>query len=169
MYITLIAAVSDNLALGKDNALAWEMPADRAFFRAQIRGHLVAMGRLTFESHQSEESLPYRGAIVISRRAGYQSKAAQVAHSLEAAYHLAREQGEEELFILGGGHIYAQAMADADRLIITEIHTQIEGDAFFPEIDLTRWHEASREAHAPDAENPYPYDFVEYRRRPSLA
>jgi dihydrofolate reductase len=169
MHLTLIAAVSDNLALGKDNALVWDMPADRAFFREQIRGHLVAMGRLTFESHQGEEPLPYRGAIVITRRKGYQGERAQVAHSLEEAYQLARKQGEEDLFILGGGRIYTQAMADADRLLITEIHTQIDGDAFFPEIDPTQWHEASRASHPADAANPFDYEFVEYRRRPSLA
>jgi dihydrofolate reductase len=169
MRITLIAAISDNRALGKDNALAWDIPADRVFFREHIRDHVVAMGRRTYESNQGEEAIPYREVIVITRQAEYQGGEAHVAGSLPEAYQLAREQGEAELFILGGGKIYEQAMADADRLIITEIHTQVEGDAFFPEIDPTQWHEASREAHASDADNPHPYEFVEYRRRPALA
>ena len=167
--ITLIAAIADNHAIGKGNALAWNLPADRVFFREQIRGHDVVMGRLTYDSHHSEEPLPYRHPIVVTRQPGYQAPGASVCHSLAAAYQLAQERGAAELFIVGGGAIYEQAIQDADRLIITEVHTHINGDAFFPEIDPTQWHEVSRASHRADAENPFAYTFVQYRRRAALA
>mgnify|MGYP006269321979 CR=1 FL=1 len=169
MRITLIAAVADNLAIGQDNALAWQMPADRAFFRAQIEGHDVVMGRLTYEAHQAEEPLPYRLPIVVTRQPDYHAPDAAVVTSLTAAYDLARERGETELFVLGGGKVYAQAIEQADRLLVTEIHTEVPGDAFFPEMNPTQWHEASREPHPADADNPFAYEFVEYRRRPAIA
>lgn len=150
------------MAIGKGNALAWDMPADRDFFMEQIRGHDVVMGRLTFESHHSEDPIPYRKAIVITRRKDYQVEGAIVCASLEQAYEIAQQRGEQELFILGGGVIYDLAIKDADRLVITEIHTTLDGDAYFPEIDPNHWREVARDAHPSDAENPFAYEFVEY-------
>lgn len=164
MLITLIAAVADNRAIGKDNALAWDMPADREFFMNEIRGHDVVMGRRTYESHHEEDPIPYRKAIVVTRQTDYSAKAGFVCHSLEEAYNLGRQRGEEELFILGGGGIYEMAIQDADRLIITEIHTTIEGDAFFPAINLEEWTEVSRKSFPADSQHRFPYEFVRYER-----
>jgi dihydrofolate reductase len=169
MRLTLIAAVADNQVIGQDNALAWDMPADRRFFREQINHRVVVMGRRTYDSHHAEEPLPYRQAIVVTRDRRYQAAGAKVAHSLPEAYAIGRSLGESELYILGGGNLYQQAIADADRLLITEIHTHIEGDVHFPDIDPSQWHETNREAHPADADNPFAYTFVTYARRPSLA
>lgn len=165
MRITLIAAIADNRAIGKDNALAWNMPADRAFFIDQIRGHDVIMGRRTYESHQAEEPLPYRLPIVVTRQEDYQVEEGAACHSLEDAYALARKRGETEVFVLGGGEIYSLALPQADRLVITEIHTTIDGDAFFPEIDPAQWQEVSRAPHSADENNPFAYEFVVYRAK----
>lgn len=161
--------MADNGVIGKANALAWDMPADRAFFRETIRGHDVVMGRRTFESHQGEEPIPYRLPIIVTRQERYRAKGVEVRNSLEEAYALAQTRGETELFILGGGVIYEQAIEAADRLIITEIHTEAEGDTYFPEINPAYWHETWREPHPADPDNPHAYDFVEYRSRPALA
>ncbi|MEM9983604.1 MAG: dihydrofolate reductase [Bacteroidota bacterium] len=165
MQITLIAAISDNHALGKDNALAWNMPADRQFFMEQIKDKVVVMGRRTYDSHLEEEAIPYAQAIVVTRRADYQAPGAHIFHSLAEAYTWGLEQKLPELMILGGGQIYAQAIEDADRLVITEIHTEIEGDAFFPSIDLQRWKELSRQSFPADEENAFAYEFVRYQRQ----
>ena len=165
MQITLIAAISDNRALGKDNALAWDMPADRQFFMEQIKNKVVVMGRRTYDSHLEEEDIPYAQAIVVTRRADFEAPGAIICHSLIEAYEWGRERNLSELMILGGGQIYAQAIEDADCLIITEIHTEIEGDAFFPSIDLQLWEESSRQSFAADAANSFSYEFVQYQRR----
>ncbi len=166
MQKVIIAAKSDNDVIGKDNDLAWELPADEAFFNAQIRDCWLLTGRASFESPQGREIFRDRpDVIVLTRQRNYRAGRALVAHSVDEAFRLARRGGARRLCILGGAQVYAITIDRADELIITEIHTEVEGDACFPPIDPARWQETSREDHRRDAANPHDYSFVRYRRR----
>lgn len=163
MIKSIIAAKSDNHVIGKDNDLVWHMPADLKFFKNKTKGHWVIMGRKTFES--MDGPLPNRTHIIITRQPDYRAAGCYVTDNVDDAFKIAEDQQLEEVFILGGAEIYAQTVDKADRMFITEIKSTFEGDTFFPEIDTAYWKEVSREEHAADDKNPYPYAFVEYRKR----
>lgn len=155
--IIIIAAVAKNRVIGKDNTLIWNIPQDMAHFKALTSGQTVVMGRKTWESLPPRfRPLPGRRNIVISRQADYAAPGAEVATSLEAALKLASTA--EQAFIIGGEQIYTQAMAIADRLEITEVDLEPEGDAWFPKIPASEWNKAAETA----GEG---YAFVTYRRR----
>ena len=136
--IVIIAAVAKNRVIGKDNTLIWNIPEDMAHFKALTSGQTVIMGRKTWESLPPRfRPLPGRRNIVISRQADFAAPGAELAASLEAALQLAAPA--ETAFIIGGEQIYRQAMAVADRLEITEVDLEPEGDAWFPAIDPNRW------------------------------
>ncbi len=136
--IVIIAAVAKNRVIGKDNTLIWNIPEDMAHFKALTSGQTVIMGRKTWESLPPRfRPLPGRRNIVISRQADFAAPGAELAASLEAALQLAAQA--ETAFIIGGEQIYRQAMDVADRLEITEVDLEPEGDAWFPAIDPNRW------------------------------
>ena len=136
--IVIIAAVARNRVIGKDNTLIWNIPEDMAHFKALTSGQTVIMGRKTWESLPPRfRPLPGRRNIVISRQADFAAPGAELAASLEAALQLAAQA--ETAFIIGGEQIYRQAMDVADRLEITEVDLEPEGDAWFPAIDPKRW------------------------------
>jgi dihydrofolate reductase len=171
MIVSVIAAIGNNNALGKDNTLLWHMPADMKHFRETTRGHTVIMGRKTFESLPNGP-LPKRENIVITRDTGYIKTGIVVMHSLpEALRYAALEQGkhfeekqeETEIFIIGGGELYKEGMAFANKLYITRIDDSPEADVFFPEIG-DGWKETSSEKHEADAENPHAYTFLTYKK-----
>jgi dihydrofolate reductase len=136
--IVVIAAVASNRVIGKDNRLLWNIPEDMAHFKALTSGHTVIMGRKTWESLPPRfRPLPGRRNIVISRQAHYAAPGAEIANSLENALKLASTAAT--VFIIGGEQIYRQAMAVADRLEITEVDLEPEGDAWFPEIAAVDW------------------------------
>ena len=140
--IIMIAAVAKNRVIGKDNTLIWNIPEDMAHFKALTAGQTVVMGRKTWESLPPRfRPLPGRRNIVISRQADYAAPGAEVADSLENALKLASTAAS--VFIIGGEQIYAQAMALADRLEITEVDLEPEGDAWFPEIPTVNWKKTS--------------------------
>ncbi len=163
MIRAIMAAVADNGVIGKDNDLAWHLPADLRHFKKTTSGHYIVMGRRTFES--LGKPLPNRTNIVVTRNPDYRQEGAVVVHSVEAALELAERDGQEKVFILGGGEIYRQAMALADYMYITEVHETFQGDTFFPEIDHSVWQEIRREDFPSDEKNEYAYSFVEYARR----
>jgi dihydrofolate reductase len=152
--INLIAAVADNGVIGAGNALPWRIPEDLKRFKALTMGHTLVMGRKTFDS--IGRALPGRTTIVVTRDRAWKKDGVIVAHDLDEA--LARASGE--VFIAGGGEIYAQTMMRAERLYITHVHRDIdgEGDTYFPPIDLARWEPIAREPH--DG-----FEFVDYRLR----
>ena len=153
--IVIIAAVARNRVIGKDNTLIWNIPEDMAHFKALTSGHAVIMGRKTWESLPPRfRPLPGRRNIVISRQAGYAAPGAELADSLDGALRLAAT--EPTAFIIGGAQIYEQAMSVADRLEITEVDLEPEGDAWFPVIDAGCWQETARAAGQG-------YAFVTYR------
>jgi len=158
-----MAAKATNNVIGKDNSLPWNLPADREFFLRTIEGEFLIAGRKFFKSIQGREVF-HEGVegIVISREKDYQCPTVRVAHSIEEAFQLAEQNRVQKIYILGGGEIYQQTIALADRLIITEIHCEFEGDTFFPDIDKSRWQEVSRSDRKKDPVNPYDYSFVVY-------
>ena len=155
----IIVAISDNNAIGRDNALLWHISEDLKFFRRTTSGHPVIMGRKTFES--IGRPLPKRTNIVVSR-GSEAPEGTLLAGSLTAAFEKAAEQQSERCFVIGGGQIYAQALELADRLIVTHVHTIIEdADTFFPEIDPQLWKVDSRSEQYIDEETGYSFEFVE--------
>ncbi|MDN5203187.1 dihydrofolate reductase [Fulvivirgaceae bacterium BMA10] len=163
MIKSIIAAKSNNNVIGKNNDLVWHMPADMKYFMNKTKGHYVIMGRKTFES--LGKPLPGRPTIIITRKKGYKVENCWVVPTIEEAFKIAEDEGQQHVFILGGAQIYKQTMDVADNMFITEIKGEFEGDAFFPAIDHNKWKEASREEHQPDERNKYPYAFVEYVRK----
>ena len=159
----VIVAISDNNAIGKDNALLWHLSDDLRFFKRQTLGSPVIMGRKTFES--IGRALPGRVNIVISR--GFDTgEDVEVVGSLEEAFATAESTNLEKCFVMGGGQIYAQALDRADRLIVTHVHTVIEeADTFFPPIDPSVWTVARRSELFTDEETGYTFEFVEYEKR----
>ncbi|MBP6707505.1 dihydrofolate reductase [Achromobacter sp. Marseille-Q0513] len=156
--LTLIVAYSDNRAIGRDNALPWRLPGDLAHFKRSTLGHPIIMGRKTWDS--LGRPLPGRANIVVSRNPDFAPEGAIVVASLEAA---AQACGDvAEAFVIGGAQIYAQALPLARRVLATEVHAQVEGDAFFPLLPAFQWKESARERQP--AENGYEYDFVTYER-----
>jgi len=158
--LILIAAVARNGVIGRQNTLPWRLKADLAHFKRTTLGCPVLMGRKTWES--LGRALPGRLNIVISSNAGYIAEGATVVPSLEAALKATGEANK--VFLIGGAQLYAQNIAAADRLILTEVQANIEGDAWFPDVDPTRFTEVSRSHLPADADNDYAMDFVEYRR-----
>ncbi len=158
--LTVIAAVARNGVIGKDNALPWHLPADLKRFKALTTGHTVIMGRKTWESLPEKfRPLPGRQNIVVTRNAGYAASGATVATSLPAALALARGT---QAFVIGGAKLYRVALALADRLELTEISRDYEGDTFFPARDAKQWRETAREAQRDDTG--LGYAFVSYAR-----
>lgn len=170
MRIALMAALAANRTIGRNNALPWHLPNDLKYFKAVTLGKPVIMGRKTWES--LGRPLPGRTNIVVTRQAGYlaENTAAnvKVVASMDAAFALAsgiaQKDGVEECVVIGGAEIYAQMLPRCDRMYLTEVHADIEGDAFFPLIDPAQWRETHRERFAADSSNPYAYSFVTYDR-----
>ena len=161
MIVSLIWAMADNRVIGIDNRLPWKLPADMKWFREQTMGKPIVMGRLTFESFGAKP-LPGRRNLVVSRDGDYQAEGIEVFGSLEAALQAAGDA--QEVMVIGGMSIYQQALPLADRLYMTLVHAEMEGDAWFPEFDVEQWREVRRLDHAADDKNPYAYSFVVLER-----
>ena len=162
MTLSIIVAIGKNNEIGAENDLLWHLSADLKHFKEITTGHTIIMGRKTFES-LPKGPLPNRRNIVVSRNPELKIEGAEVYSSLELA--LLKVINEEEVFIIGGDQIYKQAFPDADKLYLTRIHAEFpQADAFFPEIDYTKWTEISREAFPADEKNEYAYSFIELVR-----
>ena len=156
--LSLIVAASRNGVIGAGGKLPWRLPADLKRFKAITLGHPILMGRKTFES--IGKPLPGRTNIVITRQRGLEACGATVAHSLEEALQIC--EGQDEVFVIGGAEIYKQALPLADRIYLTHIDQDFEGDAFFPKLDPAAWKETAREEFP--AESP-PHSFLTYERK----
>jgi len=156
--LSIIVAFDNQRGIGIKNSLPWHLPEDLAHFKKMTSGHPIIMGRNTFES--IGRPLPNRRNIVVSRNQEWHHNGTETVNSLENAWSLV---GEQTAFIIGGAQIYQQALAFADRLVITEIQAQFSCDAFFPIIDQSIWKEVSRETHC-SAEQNLQYAFVIYER-----
>lgn len=162
MTISMIAAVARNYTIGNGKTLPWEIPTDMKYFMATTRGHHVIMGRTSFEDIGTP--LADRTNIIVTRQTDYSAEGAFVVHSIEEALLLAEVRGEQEVFIIGGEKIFTQGLEKADKLYITWIDAEFDGDTHFPRFDQHAWHETQRTNFASDAENPYPYSFAVLER-----
>ncbi|MGD0184929.1 MAG: dihydrofolate reductase [Roseiarcus sp.] len=164
--IALIAAVARNGVIGAGDALPWRLSSDLKRFKALTMGKPLIMGRKTFQS--IGRALPGRATIVITRDEGFACEGVEIASDIESALRLAgmkaRAAGVDEIIVAGGGEIYAQTIARAGRLYVTEVALAPEGDAFFPPIDPALWREVSREAGARGPRDDADFAFVEYGR-----
>ena len=173
MRISLIAAVSEDGVIGRDGGLPWHLPDDFRFFKRTTTGHCLVMGRKTFDS--IGRALPNRTSIVITRDPGWRHEGVRTASSLEAALALARELGDDEVFIGGGAEIYRLALPLADRLYLTRVHTQIEppgpaadgpgpASVRFPAFDERRWKLVDQVPHAADERHPHAFTIQTWER-----
>ena len=160
--LSLIVAVSENDVIGKDNDLIWHLKNDLKRFKALTSGHCIIMGRKTFESFP--KPLPNRTHIVITRQESYNAPdGVIVVNSLEAALKMAEQ--DTNPFIIGGGEIYKQALNVADKIELTRVHANFEGDTFFPEIDLKVWKEISKEHIKKDDKHACDFSFITYTKQ----
>ena len=159
--ITLIAAVAENNALGKNNQLLWHLPNDFKRFKNVTSGHYIIMGRKTFESFP--KPLPNRMHVIITRQKNYVQENCIVVDSLPKA--IAVCPSDEEIFIIGGGEIYRQSIEIADKLDITRVHHTFNADTFFPEIDLNKWQLALSDFNPKDEKHLFDYTFETYLRK----
>lgn len=167
MKISLIAAVANNRVIGKGGKLPWRLPEDLKYFRRLTEDHIVIMGRKTFESIR--KPLPKRVNIVVTSRVGYDPGGVLVVSSLDAALERAKQilesrapKKDDEVFVIGGAQIYREAIEKADKIYLTEIEADFEGDAFFPEIDMEKWKVSKSVTGGTD---PFPYRFTTFVRK----
>lgn len=163
MRISIIVAASENNAIGKDNKLLWHLPNDLRFFKNTTWGMPVVMGRKTYES--VGRLLPGRHNIIITTNKNYKVEGATVVHDLEQAQHAAKELGCKELFIIGGGEIYRLSLAIAHQVHLTKVHTTIDGDTFFDQLDEAIWQLADSKACYKDEKHAFDYTFELYQRK----
>lgn len=154
--ISLIAALAENRVIGADKTLPWRLPNDLKHFRRLTTGHAVVMGRKNYES--IGKPLPERTNIVVTRNRDYRAAGCLIAHSVDEALHLAKD--DPEIFVIGGADIFRETLMRAGRLYLTEVHATVPGDVYFPAFDRNAWREIQRERHEPDERHAYAYSFV---------
>ncbi len=160
--ISIIVAVDLQNAIGRNNDLLCHLPADLKYFKTITEGHSIIMGRKTFES-LPKGALPNRRNIVITQNEALHWPHVETCHSLEES--IALTESEDEIFIIGGGSVYQEAMDIAGKLYVTKIHHQFKNaDTFFPAIENEKWKLVSEEDHEADAKNKYDYSFLVYER-----
>lgn len=160
MRLSMIAAMAHQRVIGKDQKMPWQLPADLAFFKKTTMGCPILMGRKTYES--IGRPLPGRLNLVVTRNPTLQIDGCEVVTSLEDAMVVAQEKSgdSEEVFITGGSHLYRSFLEQADRLYLTMIDAELEGDTFFPDYSILKWQEIERVEHLADEKNAYNYAFV---------
>lgn len=165
--ISIIVAVAENNAIGKNNQLLWHLPADMKIFKEKTIGHCVITGRKNFESIPEKfRPLPNRTNIVVTRQKDYQAPGAIVVNSLSEAIDKAKATGDNEIFIIGGGEIYKQALHLADKIYLTKVHHHFyDADTFFPELNLNEWNVLCNQKYNADEKNRYSFTFFELERK----
>lgn len=165
--LSLMVAKASNRVIGRNNKLPWYLPNDLKYFKQVTFGKPVIMGRKTWDS--LGKPLPGRTNIVITRQPDFQAEGAKVVATLEEAVTMAENvafiEGQDEAVVMGGAEIYALALPKADRLYLTEVHAEVDGDTWFPEYDTAEWKEIGREDFPAEGPNPYDYSFAVYERK----
>ncbi len=165
MNISIIVAMAENRAIGKNNDLPWRIRDDMKLFRKTTLNHIVLMGRKSMES-MGNKPLKNRTNLVVTRSNHYNPSGVIVCKSFDSAMKLAKDLGEEELFVLGGGEVYAQLVDQCSKLYISHVKTEIiDADVFFPELDWRQWREISREYYPQSEGNEFAFDFTIYERK----
>lgn len=163
MKLSLIAALGTNNVIGRDNQVPWYLPTDLRRFKMLTMGHHLIMGRKTFES--VGRPLPGRVNVIITRNEDWSFEGVRIVHTLEDAVRIAASAGDDEAFVAGGAEIYALAMHRADRMYLTRVHAEVEGDTWFPEFDdVSEWKLTDAEHFEADERNEYPFSFLNYDR-----
>ena len=162
VVISFIVAVSENNVIGKNNKLPWRLPTDMKYFKNITWGMPVIMGRKSYES--LGEPLRGRANIVVTRNKDWKAEGVQVVQSIDQAINVAAQTDAKEIFILGGGEIFAAALPTADRIYLTRVHENFDGDAFFPELKKEEWKLVSNRDCAPDDKNLYALSFQVWQR-----
>ena len=163
MIVSCIVAAAENGVIGKDNDIPWYLPADLKYFKRTTLGKYVIMGKNCYYS--IGRPLPKRTNVVLSRDPFFTVTGCLVAHSIEEALEMALRAGEHEVFIIGGGQIYAQSRQYWDRVYLTEVDLEVDGDVFFDSLDKNEWQLISEEAHATDEKNEHAYTFKVFERK----
>lgn len=163
MIISTIVAVAKNNVIGKDNDIPWYLPADLKYFKKITTGHHIVMGRKCYES--IGRPLPKRTNVVVTRNPFFIATGCLITHNVGEAVQLAEDNGEEEVFIIGGGQIYEIALPHVDRIYLTEVDLEVEGDIFFPTIDPQNWTLIEETKHKADEKNEYDYTFKVLERK----
>ncbi len=161
--LKILVAFDENRVIGKNNALIWHLPADLKRFKALTTGHVIIMGRKTFES--IGRPLPNRTTVVISRQQDLKIEGVILAHSVEEAILKAKSISRDDIFIVGGAEIYQLSLPLADQILVTQLHDIFEGDAFFPEISPAIWEVAEQERGVTDEQNAYQFSYITYARK----
>lgn len=162
MIISAIFAISENNVIGKENGLPWHLPADLRYFKKTTLNHPVIMGRKSYES--IGRPLPKRTNIIVTRNKAFKAENVRVAHSLPEAFLIAGELQADEVFVIGGADLYLSAMPYCDRIYLTLVHAQVEGDTYMEQPDLSDWKLISEKACRADEKNIYDYTFRVYER-----
>ena len=164
--VAMIVAMAENRVIGRENELPWYLPEDLKYFKSVTMGKPIIMGRKTFES--IGRPLPGRENIVVTRKSDYKADGVRVVSSASDAIKLAKllacDSEAKEIMGIGGAQLYAEMLPTIDKLYLTQVHACVEGDAFFPEFDLSGWNELECKKHAAHDENSYAYSFVVYGR-----
>jgi dihydrofolate reductase len=158
--ISIIAAMAKNRVIGAKNSIPWHLPGELKMFKTITMGHHIVMGRNTWTS--IGRLLPGRTTVIVSRQRDYAIAGALVAPSLDAA--IAACGNDNEIFVIGGGQLYAAALPRADRIYLTEVDAEVDGDTLMPDFDLTQWQAGAVTAHQADAKNPYGYKMTIFDR-----
>ncbi|KKI88693.1 dihydrofolate reductase [Bacillus sp. SA1-12] len=159
--ISLLYAMDKNRLIGRNNQLPWHLPQDLAYFKRVTMNHKIVMGRKTYES--IGKPLPGRENIIITRDKNFSCEGCKVLHSIDEFLALANKC-EEEIFVIGGSEIFKEILPYTDRLYVTHIYHDFEGDTYFPETEDNDWKVISKEPGIKDEKNPYDFDFVVYER-----
>jgi dihydrofolate reductase len=160
--ISFIVAMDKHRVIGKNNQLPWHLPADLKFFKKVTMGHPIIMGRKTHES--IGKPLPGRENVIVTRNLNYHSDGCLVIHSVEELLQYAQGK-QEEVFVIGGAELFKEVFPYTDRLYLTQIDEEFEGDTYFPEFHLNEWILLSQEKGIKDEKNPYDYSFNIYKRQ----
>jgi dihydrofolate reductase len=163
MIVSLLVAASENNVIGKENKLPWHLPDDLKYFKNLTWAMPILMGRKTFDS--IGKPLPGRKSIVITRNQEWRHEGVDVVHSVEAAVEKAKGYGAKEIFVIGGAEIFKTALPDANRIYLTRIHQQVDGDIFFPVIDEKEWALVSKRFCEKDAKNAYDHTYQVWERK----
>jgi len=158
--ISLIVAMAKNGVIGAGGRIPWHLPNELRLFKSLTMGHHIVMGRKTYES--IDRLLPGRTTVIVTRQPDYRLPGAIVAHSIDEA--LAACAGDEEIFVIGGADLFGETLPHADRLYLTVVDAEPEGDTFMPEIDMSAWRETSSQSFAPDEKHAHAYRFAVYDR-----
>lgn len=160
--LSMIFANDRNYLIGKDNWIPWDIPNDLDYFKTMTTGKTIIMGRKTFESFG--KPLPNRHHVVLTRNKDFQADGCVVFHQIEDVLDYIKQFSDQEVIVIGGSEIYQQFLNYADRLYITYIDAEFEGDTYLPKFDLSNWQLTSKEKGIKNEENPYDYYFLQYDR-----